>query len=85
MPLVNKIGRSGQITLGKKYAGCNVIIDHPEPGVWIIKTGRFIPDNEQWLHAAEMAKKIKKAVSWAEQNPPSESDVEELAREMKIV
>ena len=85
MPLVKKIGRSGQITLGKKYAGCNVIIDNPEPGVWIIKTGRFIPDSEQWLHQGEISKKISKAVSWAEHNPPAASDIEELAREMKIV
>jgi len=84
MPLLKKIGRSGQITLGKAYAGCQVIIDQPEPGVWIIKTGRFIPDSEQWLHTGETSEKLRKAVSWAEKNPPSESNIKELAGKMKI-
>jgi len=84
MPLLKTIGRSGQITLGKEYAGCQVIIDQPEPGVWIIKTGRFIPDSEQWLHAGEASEKLRKAVSWAEKSPPCESNIEELARKMKI-
>ena len=84
MPSLKKIGRSGQITLGKEYAGCQVIIDQPEPGVWIIKTGRFIPDSEQWLYTGDASEKLRKAVSWAEKNPPSESNIEELAGKMKI-
>jgi len=46
METIKSVGRSGQISLGKKYAGQTVLIDQIETGVWIVKLGRFIPENE---------------------------------------
>ena len=54
MAVIKTVGSSGQIALGKKYAGRYVMIDEPEPGVWVIKLGEFVPDNERWLHTPEV-------------------------------
>ena len=54
MATIKTIGRSGQIALGKAYAGRSVLIDELEPGVWIIKLGQFIPDSERWLYDAQV-------------------------------
>ena len=78
MAVVKKIGRSGQISLGKEYAGRDVLIEKSEDGVWIIKTGRFIPDNERWLHESSVSEDLDAAINWAKQTPPSESDLDEL-------
>ncbi len=51
MGIIKTVGRSGQISLGKKFAGQTIMLDEIQAGVWIIKLGRFIPDNEKWLHA----------------------------------
>lgn len=72
------VGSSGQITLGKEYAGCQIIVDKLESGVWLIKTGSFIPDNERWLHAKEVSEKLAQAAEWAENNPPKDCDVDTL-------
>jgi hypothetical protein len=51
MDMFKTIGSSGQISLGKKFAGQTVMLSELDPGVWLIKIGRFIPENEKWLHA----------------------------------
>jgi hypothetical protein len=51
MAVVKTVGSRGQIVLGKKYAG-HVMIEEPEPGVWVIKLGELVPDSECWLHGS---------------------------------
>jgi hypothetical protein len=76
--VVKSIGTSGQISLGKEHAGRKVLVEIPEPGVWIIRTATIIPDNERWLHEPNTKKKLAKAISWAEKNPAKESKPSEL-------
>lgn len=78
MAQIKTIGSNGQISLGKEFAGENVLIENPEYGVWIIKTGKFIPHNEQWLHQKNNAIKLDEALNWAVNNKPVETDLTEL-------
>lgn len=77
------IGQSGQLSLGKEYAGRHVIVEELEPGTWIIKTGEFIPDAERWMWEPQTVAKIDRALQWAEKNPPSETDLNTLERRVK--
>ena len=47
-PSVKVIGANGQISLGKQYAGRQVLVEEQEPGVWLVRTATVIPDNERW-------------------------------------
>ena len=78
MATIKTIGRSGQIALGKEYAGRSVLVDELEPGVWIIKLGQFIPDSERWLYEAQVQQEVAEAIAWAERNPPRPTDIEAL-------
>ncbi|MEW6364036.1 MAG: hypothetical protein AB1714_05295 [Acidobacteriota bacterium] len=80
---VKTIGQSGQLSLGKEYAGRHVIVDQIEPGTWLIKTGEFVPDNERWMWDAQAAAKIDRAIKWAQSNPPAEADLDALERRVK--
>ena len=40
---IKTIGASGQISLGKEYAGRTVVVDNPEEGVWVIRTAQVNP------------------------------------------
>jgi hypothetical protein len=82
MSSIKTVGASGQISLGKKYAGCDVLIDNIESGVWVIKVGEFIPDNERWIHQSGPKKDLDKAISWAEKNPPVQTDIDELEKSL---
>ncbi|MDP3361075.1 MAG: hypothetical protein Q8S52_03015, partial [Methylobacter sp.] len=66
---VKVIGANGQISLGKQYAGLQVLVEEQEPGVWRVRTATIIPDNEHWLHQAKTADDLKNALSWVKANP----------------
>jgi hypothetical protein len=83
MNIIKTVGSSGQISLGKKYAGQTVILSEIDTGVWIVKTGRFIPDNEKWLHRPDVQTELKEAVAWAEENSPKETKLDDLEARIK--
>jgi len=72
------IGPSGQISLGKEFAGRQVLVEMPAKGVWIIRTATIIPDNETWLHQPGVKSSLKKALAWAANHPAQASDTEQL-------
>jgi len=79
---VKTIGSSGQISLGKEYAGRPVTVEEVEAGVWLIKSARVIPDNEMWLHSPAARDTLNRAIAWAEKHPPIESDLGALERKI---
>lgn len=82
MALVKTVGQSGQIALGKAYAGRQVLVDELEPGVWLLKLGEFIPDSERWLHTPEAKADIDEAIDWAQSHPPAATDLDRLERDL---
>lgn len=84
MSAIKTIGSSGQIALGKQYAGQHVLVDELEPGVWMIKLGEFIARNERWLHEPEAKAKLDRAIRWAEEHPETaETDLDELEQRLQ--
>ncbi len=83
MNIIKTVGSSGQISLGKKYAGQTVMLNEIDAGVWIVKLGRFIPDNERWLHKLETQAELNEAIDWAEKNPPQETTLDEIESRIK--
>ena len=82
MPTVKTIGASGQIALGKEYAGKHVLIDEVERGVWVVKLGDFIPHSERWLHQPAVKTDLEEAIAWAEKHPPRATDLKKLSRRL---
>jgi len=80
MPEVKTIGSSGQISLGKEFAGRHVLVDEIERGVWVVKLGDFVPDTERWLHESPAREVLDRAVAWAEKTAPRSSDPGKLPR-----
>ena len=77
-PTVKVIGANGQISLGKQFAGRQVLVEEQETGVWLIRTATVIPDNERWLHEAQAASDLARAVTWSTQNLASDSQTDTL-------
>jgi len=67
---IKHVSASGQISLGKEYAGKHVLMSRLEDGTLVIKPGEFIPDNEKWLHTGDKGlKNLKKVIAAAESSP----------------
>ncbi len=62
---IKQVGANGQISLGKEYAGKQVQVSKLSDGSLIIKTGRFIPDNERWLYEGDNLQRLEKALEWS--------------------
>lgn len=80
---IKTVGASGQISLGKEYAGRPVLIEELEEGVWIIKTAKIIPDREIWMHEEPTMSRIDKAIVHAEKNKPTQTDLEALRAKIR--
>ncbi|MCP9910604.1 hypothetical protein KBZ15_11935 [Cyanobium sp. BA20m-p-22] len=79
--VIKQVGASGQISLGKEFAGRTVVVDSSEPGVWVIKTAQTIPDSELWLHQPEAADRLDRAMA-AMGQPAQVADLEALEQHL---
>lgn len=75
---VKVIGANGQISLGKQFAGRQVLVEEQEAGVWLIRTATVVPDNERWLHEAPVASDLARALEWSKQHPASDHQTDAL-------
>ncbi len=75
---VKIIGSNGQISLGKQFAGRQVLVEEREPGVWLIRTATVVPDNERWLHQPEAARDLNAALAWAHANPSDDANTGDI-------
>lgn len=73
-PAVKVVGSNGQISLGKQFAGRQVLVEEREPGVWLVRTATVIPDNERWLHAPAAAADLQRAMAWSVGQPAQDAD-----------
>ncbi|MFZ2394646.1 hypothetical protein [Rhodoferax sp.] len=81
-PTVKVIGANGQISLGKKFAGRQVLVEEREPGVWVVRTATVIPDNERWLHEPQAAADLQAALAWSAAHAASDTDVEDTLKRL---
>ena len=82
-PAVKVVGANGTISLGKQYAGRQVLLEEREPGVWLVRTATVIPDNERWLHQPQAAESLREARAWAQSNPARDDDSEALLTRLR--
>lgn len=79
---VKVVGANGQISLGKQYAGRQVLVEEYEPGVWLVRTATVIPDNERWLHAPQAATDLQAAMAWSVAHGASDADTEDMLKRL---
>lgn len=79
---IKQVGANGQVSLGKEYAGRQIQISKLEDGTLLIKPGRFIPDNEEWLYTGKNIELLEKALKWTETNKRRENfdEIEEALK-----
>ena len=83
MPVeIKTVGASGQISLGKQFAGRTVTVDLVAEGVWTIKTAQVIPDDEMWLHTPEARRNLDSALEWSATHARTQTDLRAIARKI---
>ncbi len=77
---VKVVGSNGQISLGKEFAGRQVLVEEREPGVWLVRTAMVVPENELWLHQPKAHEDLQRALDWAQGHPSKESDPDAILK-----
>ena len=72
---IKRVGKSGQISLGKQLAGQYFREQRQDDGS-IVLVPVVVLSKSHWSVRDEG--KIRNAIAWAAENPPQESDVDEL-------
>ena len=81
-PSIKMVGANGQISLGKQFAGRQVLVEEQGPGVWLVRTATVTPDNERWLHESQAATDLTRALDWAKTNTPDDTNTDSIIEKL---
>jgi len=80
---IKVVGKSGQISLGKSYAGKTLRLERREDGSIVVTPVTMVPDSQLWTLDEPHRSQITRGLMWAAETPPAETDLECLARQKK--
>ena len=81
--MVKMVGTSGQLSLGKKYAGQYYEMEHLPDGAIVLRPMKVVPASEAWVHEPEVQYQLGKAAKWLKEAPRSDTSVEALVRKAR--
>lgn len=77
---IKVIGRSGQISLGKSYAGKTLRVERREDGSILLTAVAMVPESQLWTVEEPDRSRIARGLAWAARTRPSETDVGALLK-----
>jgi hypothetical protein len=77
---IKVVGKSGQISLGKRYAGKMLRLERREDGTVLLTAVVMVPETQLWTLEEPHRSKIDRGLTWAAANKPQETDVEGLLK-----
>jgi hypothetical protein len=72
------VGKSGQISLGKGFAGKTLRLQRQADGSILLTPVAVIPESQLWTLQEPHRSAIERGMAWAAGNPPAETDLDEL-------
>jgi len=77
---IKVVGKSGQISLGKRYAGRTLELQRLDDGSLLLRAVAMVPETQLWTLQEPDRSRIAKGLAWASETDPKESDVDSLLR-----
>ena|ERR1700733_4422228 len=77
---IKVVGKSGQISLGKDYAGKIFRLERRDGGTLVLTAVAMVPESQLWTLQEPHRSRIERGIAWAAQNPPAESDLDSLLK-----
>ena len=78
--MLKMVGTSGQLSLGKKYAGQYFEVEQQPGGAVLLRPMKVVPDAEAWVHEPAMRNQLRRADEWAKRTPRTETRLDELVK-----
>ena len=77
---IKVVGKSGQISLGKRYAGKTLRLERRTDGSVVLTAVAMVPEHQHWTLEEPHRSRIERGLTWAAATGPQETDVEDLLK-----
>jgi hypothetical protein len=77
---VKTVGRSGQISLGKRYAGKTLRMERFKDGRIVLTAVAMVPESQLWTLAEPDRSRIERGLDWAAKTGPTETDIDDFLK-----
>ncbi|PYQ20339.1 MAG: hypothetical protein DMF81_18900 [Acidobacteria bacterium] len=78
---IKVVGKSGQISLGKRYAGKTLELQRLDDGSLLLRAVAMVPESQLWTLQEPDRSRISRGLAWAGQTAPRESDPKSLLKQ----
>ena len=78
---IKVVGKSGQISLGKRYAGKMLELQRLDDGSLLLRAVAVVPESQLWTLQEPDRSRISRALGWAGRTEPRESNPDSLLKE----
>jgi len=77
---IKVVGKSGQISLGKRYAGKTLRLERRTDGTVVLTAVAMVPENQLSTLEEPHRSRIERGLAWAAATRPEETDIESLLK-----
>ena len=82
---IKVVGKSGQISLGKRYAGMALRVEHRRDGTIILTAVAVVPKSQLWTLEEPHRSRIRRGLAWAAKTAPAATAIDALAAKSRGV
>jgi len=80
---IKVVGKSGQISLGKRYAGKTLELQRLDDGSLLLRAVTMVPESQLWTLQEPDRSRISRGLEWAGQTEARESEPNSLLKEKR--
>ena len=77
---VKVVGKSGQISLGKRFAGKTLRLERRADGTMLLTAVAMVPEHQMWILQEPHRSRIARGLAWAAATQPQETDIDSLLK-----
>jgi hypothetical protein len=77
---IKVVGKSGQISLGKSYAGKTLRLERRRDGTMLLTAVAVVPESQLWTLEEPHRSQIGRGLTWAAGTPASDTNLDTLTK-----
>ncbi len=78
---IKVVGKSGQISLGKRYAGKTLRLERRRDGTVVLTAVAMVPESQLWTLEEPHRSRIERGLTWAAETKPQDAEVASLLKQ----
>ena len=78
---IKVVGKSGQISLGKRFAGKTLRLERRHDGTVLLTAVAMVPETQMWTLEEPHRSRIERGLAWAAQTEPRETNLDSLVKQ----